>query len=194
MKRHEALRRGMRKYESDRPCSKVESHGFQRYTTSGACVKCVQRSAALAYEKSKRRVGPRHPNLGPLPLPEHTVSRSAPIEGKYFTGLRCSKGHLAWRYASSGNCVRCHSESPRQKRIKQHALNVINAFAALGPAVVVWSGDEPPEGLPLIDRRDLGAWPVKQTPCFLRFQDVPGMLEICRALHMTPIDEYVRNL
>lgn len=189
MKRSDAFRLGKSKYESENLCRKNPEHGYRRYTTSGACVKCAILASAKAYH---RRVKTKLPDIGLLPLPEHTVPRSAPIEGKYFTGKRCGRGHLAWRYASTGSCVVCQGKQIRN--VKKHALNVINAFASLGPAVVVWSGDEPPEGLPLIDRRDLGTRPVKQTPCFLRFQDVPGMLEICRALHMIPIDEYVRNL
>lgn len=58
----------------------------------------------------------------------------------YFTGWRCSKGHLSLRYASSGNCVECITEkrgaslenwrgkSPKrskenQKRAEESSLN-----------------------------------------------------------------------
>lgn len=189
MKRYEALKLGKLKFESKNLCRKNPEHGYLRYTTSGTCVKCAILASTKNYH---RRDKTKLPKIDLLPLPEHIVSREAPIEGKYFTGKRCNRGHLAWRYASTGNCVMCHAKA--NPPIKRQAINVIRAFRALGPAVVVWSEDEPPEGLPLIDRRTLGAAPATQTPCFLRFPDVPGMLEICRALHMTPIDEYVRNL
>lgn len=187
MKRQEALRLGMGKYEADAPCRKNPAHGYRRYTTSGACVACATAAARNAYQRPRNGGGARLP-----PVPDHPVSRSDPIDGKFFTGRRCSRGHLAWRYASTGACVYCNRVGSWV--VSRHALNVINAFRSLGPATVVWTDREPPAGLPEIDRRGLGANRVTAAPCFIRYPDTPGMLDLCKALGMVPIDEYVRNL
>lgn len=187
MKRLEALALGYRKYDADRPCRKNADHGYRRYTTSGACVGCATKAARDSYQREKRGGIKRLP-----PIPDRPVPKSAPVDGRYFTGVRCRRGHLAWRYARNGACVLCNREA--QYRIKQHALNVIQSFRNL-PGLVVWTETEPPPGLPgLIDRRTLGAAPTDHAPCFLRFHDTPGLLEVCRALGMVPIDEYVRTL
>lgn len=189
MNRSEALRNGLRKYEGSRPCQKDPRHGNLRYTTSGACVACSLKKSRDAYKR-----GQRAHRISTLPIPDHPVPRSAPIEGKYFTGERCKRGHLYWRYASCGLCVLCAKQASSGAYIKQHALNVINAFRSLGPATVVWTDREPPAGLPEIDRRGIGANRVTAAPCFIRYPDTPGMQDLCKALGMVPIDEYVRNL
>jgi hypothetical protein len=57
-------------------------------------------------------------------LPESPVRAKQLGEPFYFTGKRCTKGHLSTRYASSGNCVQCIAD----KRGKSEIFTNKNRF------------------------------------------------------------------
>lgn len=58
-----------------------------------------------------------HPKHSFLPATGHRARELGEL--LYFTGKRCTKGHLSPRYASSANCVECIGES-RGKVIKNY--------------------------------------------------------------------------
>ena len=66
----------------------------------------------------------------------------------YFTGKRCSKGHLSPRYASSGNCVECianvrgkASINSKGKSNKRSAVNHAAALAAIASGALEYLSD-----------------------------------------------------
>lgn len=68
----------------------------------------------------------------------------------YFTGKRCSKGHLSPRYASSGNCVQCIAAARGKVAIANHgrsskrsAKNQIAALAAADAGFRSYEADAP---------------------------------------------------
>ena len=48
----------------------------------------------------------------------------------YFTGKPCNRGHIAWRYVSTGHCVQCLAEKKKRERLdacKKKRWNALNA-------------------------------------------------------------------
>lgn len=56
-----------------------------------------------------------------IPPPTQLVDRETAHKNYstyFFTGKACSRGHVDWRYVSSGNCVQC--SMPYRKKAKTH--------------------------------------------------------------------------
>lgn len=72
----------------------------------------------------------------------------------YFTGKRCSKGHLSPRYASSGNCVECIAKNRGKAEINKRgrssirsAENQLLAIAAINDGKITYESVTPcPKG------------------------------------------------
>lgn len=71
-------------------------------------------------------------------------------ETLYFTGRRCTRGHLCPRYASSGNCVDCITQkrgithfNHRGRSSKRSAENQARAEAALADGVTTYEASSP---------------------------------------------------
>lgn len=71
-------------------------------------------------------------------------------ETRYFTGKRCLKGHLALRYASSGNCIECIAIKRKKALINPRGMSPSNhekALAALAGGHAEYTPDTPcPKG------------------------------------------------
>lgn len=68
----------------------------------------------------------------------------------YFTGKRCTKGHLSTRYASSGNCVECIANARGKASInssgkssKRSAVNHESALQAIANGALEYLSDSP---------------------------------------------------
>lgn len=87
-----------------------------------------------------------HPKFSKLPA---TGQRARELgETLYFTGKRCTKGHLAPRYASSGNCSECIAKARGKAEInlsgrssRRSAENHIAALTALSNGSLEYMAD-----------------------------------------------------
>ena len=89
-----------------------------------------------------------HPQFSRLPA---TASRARELgEILYFTGKRCTKGHLSPRYASSANCAQCIADSRghveinhRGKSSKRSEENQARALAAFESGHLEYEATDP---------------------------------------------------
>ncbi len=91
MERPEAVKLGLSKYTTGRPCN--NGHLTYRYTVSGSCSDC-----RLKFVKPPKHYDPRY------------TERAEAIEkgmSQYTTGRPCKRGHLTYRYTVSGSCSDC---------------------------------------------------------------------------------------
>lgn len=89
-----------------------------------------------------------HPKYKHLPA---TGLRARELgETYYFTGKRCTKGHLSPRYASSGNCVQCIANArgkveinQKGKSTKRSEANQLAALAAVANGFTEYKSTDP---------------------------------------------------
>ena len=98
MERPEAVKLGLSKYTTGRPCK--NGHLTYRYTVSASCSACVRPK----FVKPPKQYDPRY------------TERAEAIEkgmSQYTTGRPCKRGHLTYRYTVSGSCSDCRIKSEK---------------------------------------------------------------------------------
>jgi 5-methylcytosine-specific restriction endonuclease McrA len=103
--RQEAIALGLRFYVSGTACR--AGHTGPRYVSSMGCVACAIASdkRSRAQEKARREV-----EAPPRQMHERVVLRCDAIAAgatRYFTGMPCTRGHVAERLVGNATCVAC---------------------------------------------------------------------------------------
>jgi len=92
MERPEAVKLGLSKYTTGRPCK--NGHLTYRYTVSASCSACVRPK----FVKPPQVYDPRY-----MERPEAVEKGMS----QYTTGRPCKRGHLTYRYTVSASCSAC---------------------------------------------------------------------------------------
>lgn len=118
MKRSEAKRLGLTRYNTGKPC--IRGHLSDRVTSTGACLECrkiweASRERPEGYERERgrrRREKMRLEN----PKPESPRQEAIRLGKVTYVGRPCPKGHSGLRYTAKSTCIECS----RQKYYDRH--------------------------------------------------------------------------
>lgn len=132
--RDDARKRGLSRFYTATLCHR--GHDAERYVADGKCVRCVSLTNAKKHSKfakstpeeraeaaEKRRQHQEEKARRKALYKQSSESRQEAIrEGytTYYTPRPCPKGHIGYRYTSSGGCVECHAEVARSQKKKQY--------------------------------------------------------------------------
>lgn len=98
--REAAMIAGSQLYDTMKPCRR--GHSSPRYTSNAICVVCKK-----AHAKSPSRV---EADSRRAMLPKSWKEAQEKGAARYFTGLKCRKGHISERATSNGGCIECGKE------------------------------------------------------------------------------------
>ena len=126
---------GLTKYKTGKPCR--NGHVAERSVFDGKCVECRVGLSKRYREKNAVPLASRR-NFPAMPAPagQPIVSlREARQRGlsKYFTGMPCSNGHLAFRSTSTTHCAVCRAELHQRKTAGRARVRKAKVWKVLVP-------------------------------------------------------------
>ena len=127
-KRSEARKEGIKRFFSGVPC--VNGHTTYRLVVNGTCVECsrinclkISRKKSKLKKEKQQVLLEEEKNRVKRETGKSIVTKNeAKILGinRFFTGKKCSKGHVCDRRLSDGKCIKCTNTKDRLRRETQN--------------------------------------------------------------------------